>query len=99
MENIISEKEKLDKLINYYKDKGLLIVGLNDSQGVNVTSTFFVPLSKSTAPTTPTTIIGTIISNIFFIISSFLIKIYYLIMIYFQKSSPFMVRKNIKLLI
>lgn len=41
MENIISEKEKLDKLINYYKDKGLLIVGLNDSQGVNVTSTFF----------------------------------------------------------
>ncbi len=35
------DNEKLEKLINYYKDSGLLIVGLNDSQGVNTTSTFF----------------------------------------------------------
>lgn len=33
-------KEKMDKLIQYYKDSGLLIVGMNDSQGVNTTSTF-----------------------------------------------------------
>ena len=33
--------EKIEKLIQYYKEKGLLIVGLNDSQGVNTTSTFF----------------------------------------------------------
>ena len=38
--NLISDYEKIDKLINYYKDKGLLIVGLNDSQGVNTTSMF-----------------------------------------------------------
>ena len=41
MERIISDNQKIEKLINYYKDKGLLIVGLNDSQGVNTTSTFF----------------------------------------------------------
>lgn len=35
------DKEKLRELAQYYKDKGLLIVGLNDSQGVNTTSTFF----------------------------------------------------------
>lgn len=29
------------QLIDYYKDKGLTIIGLNDSQGVNTTSTFF----------------------------------------------------------
>lgn len=40
MENISDEK-KIESLINYYKDNGLLIVGLNDSQGVNTTSTFF----------------------------------------------------------
>ena len=37
----ISKSEKKEKLINYYKNKGLLIVGLNDSQGVNTTSLFF----------------------------------------------------------
>lgn len=37
----ISDKENIEKLIQYYKEKGLLIVGLNDSQGVNVTPTFF----------------------------------------------------------
>ena len=41
MKNVVSDKEKIDKLIQYYIDNGLLIVGLNDSQGVNVTSTFF----------------------------------------------------------
>ena len=41
MKNIISDNEKIKKLIQYYEDKGLLIVGLNDSQGVNTTSTFF----------------------------------------------------------
>lgn len=41
MEKVISDNEKIEKLINYYKDNGLLIVGLNDSQGVNTTSTFF----------------------------------------------------------
>ena len=28
-------------LIKYYRDKGLTIIGLNDSQGVNITTTFF----------------------------------------------------------
>ncbi len=37
----ILDEEKIEKLIEYYKYKGLLIVGLNDSQGVNTTSTFF----------------------------------------------------------
>ncbi len=41
MKNIVSDNEKIEKLIQYYKDSGLLIVGLNDSQGVNTTSTFF----------------------------------------------------------
>lgn len=41
MEKVISDKEKIESLIQYYKDNGLLIVGLNDSQGVNTTSTFF----------------------------------------------------------
>lgn len=31
----------INMLTNYYKEKGLTIIGLNDSQGVNVTSTFF----------------------------------------------------------
>lgn len=31
----------IEELINYYKDRGLTIIGLNDSQGVNITSTFF----------------------------------------------------------
>lgn len=35
------EKEKLKRLTDYYKNDGLTIVGLNDSQGVNTTSTFF----------------------------------------------------------
>ena len=33
------EKEKLKRLTDYYKNDGLTIVGLNDSQGVNTTST------------------------------------------------------------
>ncbi len=41
MKNVISDNEKIEKLIKYYKDSGLLIMGLNDSQGVNTTSTFF----------------------------------------------------------
>lgn len=41
MKKVISDNEKIEKLIQYYKKKGLLIVGLNDSQGVNTTSTFF----------------------------------------------------------
>ena len=41
MKKIVSDNEKIEKLIQYYKDNGLLIVGLNDSQGVNTTSTFF----------------------------------------------------------
>lgn len=41
MKNFISYNEKIERLIQYYKNKGLLIVGLNDSQGVNTTSTFF----------------------------------------------------------
>lgn len=41
MEKVVSDNEKIEKLIQYYKDNGLLIVGLNDSQGVNTTSTFF----------------------------------------------------------
>ncbi|MBR3161201.1 MAG: hypothetical protein IKF19_00525 [Bacilli bacterium] len=41
MDNNISNKEKIDRITDYYKDKGLIIVGLNDSQGVNTTSTFF----------------------------------------------------------
>lgn len=32
---------KVKELINHYKDSGLTIIGLNDSQGVNITSTFF----------------------------------------------------------
>lgn len=36
MQNYESEKLK-----EYYKNKGLAIIGLNDSQGVNTTSTFF----------------------------------------------------------
>lgn len=32
---------KDEELRKYYKDKGLAIIGLNDSQGVNTTSTFF----------------------------------------------------------
>ena len=34
------ENDKIDKIKDYYKE-GLTIVGLNDSQGVNTTSTFF----------------------------------------------------------
>ncbi len=41
MQRIISDNEKIEKLIQYYKDTGLLLVGLNDSQGVNTTTTFF----------------------------------------------------------
>lgn len=41
MEKTISDKEKIKKLKDYYKDNGLLIVGLNDSQGVNISATFF----------------------------------------------------------
>lgn len=41
MQKFIGEEEKIDRLVEYYKDNGLLIVGLNDSQGVNTTSTFF----------------------------------------------------------
>lgn len=41
MEKNVTDEEKLKRLIQYYKDNGLLIVGFNDSQGVNTTSTFF----------------------------------------------------------
>lgn len=41
MKDIVSDNEKIEKLIQYYRNKGLLMVGLNDSQGVNTTSTFF----------------------------------------------------------
>lgn len=41
MKDIVLDNEKIEKLIQYYKNKGLLMVGLNDSQGVNTTSTFF----------------------------------------------------------
>ena len=41
MKKIVSDNKKIEKLIQYYKDDGLVIVGLNDSQGVNTTSTFF----------------------------------------------------------
>jgi lysophospholipase L1-like esterase len=41
LEKGISDNEKIKRLINYYKDSGLLIIGLNDSQGVNTTPTFF----------------------------------------------------------
>ena len=34
------ENDKIDKIKDYYKE-GLTIVGLNDSQGVNTTSTIF----------------------------------------------------------
>lgn len=40
MWKVISDEEKIQKLVEYYKDNALLIVGLNDSQGVNTTSTF-----------------------------------------------------------
>ncbi len=36
-----SDEEKIKALVDYYKKNGLLIVGLNDSQGVNTTTTFF----------------------------------------------------------
>ena len=29
---VVSDNEKIEKLIQHYKDNGLLIVGLNDSQ-------------------------------------------------------------------
>ena len=41
MKQVVTDNVKIEKLKQYYKDKGLLIVGLNDSQGVNTTSTFF----------------------------------------------------------
>jgi len=41
MEQIISNKDKIDALREYYKNKQLLIIGLNDSQGVNTTASFF----------------------------------------------------------
>ena len=41
MKKTISDLERIERLVEYYKDKGLLIVGMNDSQGVNTTSTFF----------------------------------------------------------
>ncbi len=40
MEKIISDYEKIKKIREHYRDNGLLIVGLNDSQGVNITSHF-----------------------------------------------------------
>ena len=56
-------QEKRDKIIQYYKNKKLLIVGLNDSQGVNTTTTFFkkglldyLALALTTEELTPTVI-------------------------------------------
>ena len=40
MEKFVLNYEKLERLRNYYKEDGLLIVGLNDSQGVNISSHF-----------------------------------------------------------
>jgi len=39
--DMILDELKKEKLRKHFEDKGLLIVGLNDSQGVNTTSTFF----------------------------------------------------------
>ena len=57
------EYSRIEKLINYYKEKELLIIGLNDSQGVNTTSTFFkkglleyLAASLTTKELTPTVI-------------------------------------------
>lgn len=41
MEKRTNDEERIRALVDYYKRNGLLIVGLNDSQGVNTTSTFF----------------------------------------------------------
>ena len=41
MKNFNLDNEKIQRLIQYYKNNGLLIIGFNDSQGVNTTSTFF----------------------------------------------------------
>lgn len=41
MEKVITDKQKIKALVDYYKKDGLSIIGLNDSQGVNTTSTFF----------------------------------------------------------
>ena len=56
-------QEKRDKIIQYYKNKKLLFVGLNDSQGVNTTTTFFkkglldyLALALTTEELTPTVI-------------------------------------------
>ena len=35
------ERQKLEQLKEYYKNNGLVLVGLNDSQGVNISSSFF----------------------------------------------------------
>lgn len=36
-----TDEKKIKRLVDYYKDNGLLIVGFNDSQGVNTTPLFF----------------------------------------------------------
>ncbi len=38
---LLTEEEQIQKLQDYYKNHGLVIIGFNDSQGVNTTSTFF----------------------------------------------------------
>ena len=35
------DEDKIKKLTDYYKNDGLTIIGMNDSQGVNTTSTIF----------------------------------------------------------
>ena len=41
MNQTITDKQKISALVDYYKNDGLTIIGLNDSQGVNTTPTFF----------------------------------------------------------
>lgn len=41
MDRTPTSEEKIKALVDYYKENGLLILGLNDSQGVNTTTTFF----------------------------------------------------------
>jgi len=41
MSQIITDEQKISALVDYYKNDGLTIIGLNDSQGVNTTPTFF----------------------------------------------------------
>lgn len=41
MDYMVLSEEQREELVQYYKETGLLVVGLNDSQGVNANFTFF----------------------------------------------------------